>query len=45
MSWIKENYHTVALGGGALVLVGLGYLGYSANQADNEAFNANSPPK
>ena len=45
MSWIKENYHTVALGGGALVLVGLGYLGYSANQAENEAFNANSPPK
>lgn len=45
MSWIKENYHIAALGGGALVLAGLGYLGYSANQAENEAFDANNPPK
>ncbi len=45
MSWIKENYHIASLGGGALVLVGLGYLGYGANQAENEAFDANSPPK
>ncbi|MFT6863459.1 MAG: hypothetical protein ACJAVK_002020 [Akkermansiaceae bacterium] len=45
MSWIKENYHIAALGGGALVLVGLGYLGYSGNEAVNEAFNAPNPPK
>lgn len=45
MSWIKENYHIAALGGGALVLAGLGYLGYSGNQAVNEAFNAPNPPK
>ncbi len=43
MSWIKENYHIAALGGGALVLVGLGYLGFSANQAVNDEFNANNP--
>ncbi len=45
MSWIKENYHIAALGGGALVLVGLGYLGYSGNQAVNEVFNAPNPLK
>jgi len=45
MSWIKENYHIAALGGGALVLAGLGYLGLSSNQAVNEEFNANNPTK
>jgi hypothetical protein len=45
MSWIKENYHIAALGGGALVLAGLGYLGLSSNQAVNDEFNANNPPK
>ena len=45
MSWIKENYHIAALGGGALVLVGLGYLGFSGNKAVNDAFTANSPAK
>lgn len=39
MSWIKENYHVAALGGGTLVLAGLGYLGYSGNQAVNETFS------
>jgi hypothetical protein len=43
MSWIKENYHIAALGGGALVLAGLGYLGYSGNQAVNATFNAPNP--
>jgi hypothetical protein len=43
MSWIKENYHVAALGGGTLVLAGLGYLGYSGNQAVNETFNAPNP--
>lgn len=43
MSWIKENYHIAALGGGALVLAGLGYLGFSGNQAVNDEFNANNP--
>ncbi|HCQ80649.1 MAG TPA: hypothetical protein DIV46_11795, partial [Verrucomicrobiales bacterium] len=42
MSWIKENYHVAALGGGTLVLAGLGYLGYSGNQAVNETFNVPS---
>ncbi len=45
MSWIKQNYHIAALGGGALVLVGLGYLGFSGNQAVNEEFGASNPPK
>ncbi len=43
MSWMKENYHIAALGGGALVLAGLGYMGYSGNQAVNETFNAPNP--
>jgi hypothetical protein len=43
MSWIKENYHVAALGGGTLVLAGLGYLGFSGNQAVNETFNVPSP--
>lgn len=40
MSWIKENYHIAALGGGALVLAGLGFLGYSGNKSVNETLNA-----
>lgn len=43
MSWIKENYHIAALGGGALVLAGLGYLGYSGNQTVNTAFTVPNP--
>lgn len=39
MSWIKSNYHIAALGGGVLVLVGIGYLGYSGNQKVNETLN------
>jgi hypothetical protein len=45
MSWIKENYHIAALGGGVLVLAGLGFLGFSGNQAVNQEFNANNPSK
>ena len=40
MSWIKENYHIAALGGGALVLAGLGFLGYSGNKTVNAKLNA-----
>jgi len=45
MSWIKDNYHIAALGGGALVLAGLGYFGFSGNKALNDELNANSTPK
>ena len=45
MSWIKDNYHIAALGGGALVLAGLGYLGFSGNKALNNELNANSSPE
>lgn len=45
MSWIKENYHIAALGGGTLVLAGLGFLGFSGNQAVNDSFNAPNPNK
>jgi len=38
MSWIKENYHIAALGGGVLVLAGLGYTAYAAKQEVNEGF-------
>ena len=36
MSWIKENYHIAALGGGILVLAGLGYTSYAAAQETKE---------
>lgn len=38
MSWIKENYHIAALGGGLLVLAGLGYTSYAAKQEVKEGF-------
>lgn len=38
MSWIKENYHVAALGGGVIVLAGLAYAGFSGNQKVNEEF-------
>ena len=44
MSWIKENYHIAALGGGALVLAGLAYAGFSGNQTVNDEFIASNPP-
>ncbi len=38
MSWIKENYHIAALGGGILVLAGLGYTSYASAQETKEGF-------
>ena len=38
MSWIKENYHIAALGGGILVLAGLGYTSYAGAQETKEGF-------
>lgn len=36
MSWMSKNYHLASLGAGILVLGGLGYLGYSSAQEDQQ---------
>lgn len=37
MSWMSENYHKVALGGGVVVLAAVGYLSWSKASAQQEA--------
>lgn len=42
MSWIKENYHVAALGGGLLVLAGLGYTSHAARAAVQDGFSSSA---
>jgi len=46
MSWMSQNYHKVALGGGVLALLGLGYLGnQSTSAATQKLVIEGVPPK
>lgn len=42
MSWMSQNYHKAALGGGVVVLAAVGYLSWSKGAAMQAEFESNS---
>lgn len=45
MSWISENYEKAALGGAAVIAIGLVVLGWSGNNAARENYELDLPAK